>query len=53
MMATISQVIEDPDRLELIVKDIISHYEERKNMTADHVIVVAYYRKSAYTTKFY
>ena len=32
MMATISQVIEDPDRLELIVKDIISHYEERKNM---------------------
>lgn len=49
MMATISQVIEDPDRLELIVKDIISHYEERKNMTADHVMVVAYSRKSAYT----
>lgn len=48
MMATISQVIEDPDRLELIVKDIISHYEERKNMTADHVMVVAYSRKSAY-----
>ena len=42
MMATISQVIEDPDRLELIVKDIISHYEERKNMTADHVMVVEY-----------
>lgn len=49
MMARISQVIEDPDRLELIVKDIISHYEERKNMTADHVMVVAYSRKSAYT----
>ena len=49
MMATISQVIEDPDRLELIVKDIISHYEERKNMTADHVMVVAYSIKSAYT----
>lgn len=49
MMAKISQVIEDPDRLELIVKDIISHYEERKNMTADHVMVVAYSRKSAYT----
>ena len=48
MMAKISQVIEDPDRLELIVKDIISHYEERKNMTADHVMVVAYSRKSAY-----
>ena len=49
MMARISQVIEDPDRLELIVKDIINHYEERKNMTADHVMVVAYSRKSAYT----
>ncbi|MBR6820733.1 MAG: type I restriction endonuclease subunit R [Bacilli bacterium] len=49
MMARISQVIEDPDRLELIVKDIISHYEERKNMTANHVMVVAYSRKSAYT----
>ncbi len=48
MMAKISQVIEDEDRLELIVKDIISHYEERKNMTADHAMVVAYSRKSAY-----
>jgi type I restriction enzyme R subunit len=48
MMARISQVIEDPDRLELIVKDIINHYEERKNMTADHVMVVAYSRKSAF-----
>lgn len=49
MMAKISQVIEDPDRLELIVKDIINHYEERKDMTANHVMVVAYSRKSAYT----
>jgi type I restriction enzyme R subunit len=48
MMARISQVIEDPDRLELIVKDIINHYEERKNMTANHVMVVAYSRKSAF-----
>ncbi len=48
MMAKISQVIEDEDRLELIVKDIISHYEERKNMTANHAMVVAYSRKSAY-----
>ena len=48
MMAKISQVIEDEDRLELIVKDIISHYEERKNMTADHAMVVVYSRKSAY-----
>lgn len=49
MMAKISQVIEDPDRLELIVKDIINHYEERKNMDADHAMVVAYSRKAAYT----
>ncbi len=48
MMAKISQIIEDPDRLELIVKDIITHYEERKNMSADHAMVVAYSRKSAY-----
>ena len=49
MMASISQIIEDPDRLELIVKDIISHYEERKDMIADHAMVVAYSRKAAYT----
>ena len=49
MMARISQIIEDPDRLELIVKDIISHYEERKDMIADHAMVVAYSRKAAYT----
>ena len=48
MMAKISQVIEDPDRLELIVKDIISHFEERKDMVADHAMVVAYSRKAAY-----
>ena len=48
MMARISQVIEDPDRLELIVKDIINHYEERKDMVADHAMVVAYSRKAAY-----
>lgn len=48
MMAKISQVIEDPDRLELIVKDIINHYEERKDMVADHAMVVAYSRKAAF-----
>ena len=48
MMAKISQVIEDPDRLELIVKDIINHYEERKDMDADYAMVVAYSRKAAY-----
>lgn len=49
MMAKISQIIEDPDRLELIVKDIINHFEERNNMVADHAMVVAYSRKAAYT----
>ena len=49
MMAKISQIIEDPDRLELIVKDIISHFEEKKDMVADHAMVVAYSRKAAYT----
>ena len=48
MMAKMSQIIEDPDRLELIVKDIINHFEERKDMIADHAMVVAYSRKAAY-----
>lgn len=48
-MAKMSAIIEDPDRLSLIVKDIINHYEERKTMDADHIMVVAYSRKSAYT----
>ena len=48
MMAKISQVIEDPDRLEAIVRDIINHFEERKDMEADHAMVVAYSRKAAY-----
>ncbi len=48
MLANISKVMENPHRLELIVKDIIFHYEERKNMVADHAMVVAYSRKSAY-----
>ena len=49
MMAKISQVIEDPDRLELIVKDIINHFEGRKDMIADHAMVVAYSRRAAFT----
>lgn len=48
MMAKISQVIEDPGRLELIVKDIINHFEGRKDMIADHAMVVAYSRKAAF-----
>lgn len=48
-MATMKQIIEDPDRLEMIVKDIISHYEEIETSVANKVMVVAYSRQSAYT----
>lgn len=48
-MATMKQIIEDPDRLEMIVKDIIKSYEETKTSVANKVMVVAYSRQSAYT----
>lgn len=48
-MATMKQIIEDPDRLEMIVKDIISHYDEIKNSVANKAMVVAYSRQSAFT----
>ncbi len=48
-MATMKQIIEDPDRLEMIVKDIINHYEEIESSIANKVMVVAYSRTSAYT----
>lgn len=48
-MATMKQIIEDPDRLELIVKDIIKHYEEIETSVANKVMVVAYSRQSAFT----
>ncbi len=48
-MATMKQIIEDPNRLEMIVKDIINHYEEIENSIANKVMVVAYSRNSAYT----
>lgn len=47
-MATMKQIIEDPDRLEMIVRDIIKHYEEIENSVANKVMVVAYSRDSAY-----
>ena len=49
MMTRISQVIEDPDRLEMIVKDIIDHYESRKDLVANKAMIVAYSRNSGYT----
>jgi type I restriction enzyme R subunit len=48
-MATMKQIIEDPDRLEMIVKDIIKHYEEIETSVANKAMVVAYSRTSAYT----
>ena len=48
-MATMKQIIEDPDRLEMIVKDIIKSYEEIENSVANKAMVVAYSRQSAYT----
>ncbi|MCI8964898.1 MAG: type I restriction endonuclease subunit R [Clostridia bacterium] len=48
-MATMKQIIEDPDRLEMIVRDIIKHYEEIEASIANKVMVVAYSRTSAYT----
>ena len=48
-MATMKRILEDPDRLEMIVKDIIGHYEDRKDLVANKAMIVAYSRNSAYT----
>lgn len=48
-MATMKQILEDPDRLEMIVKDIINHYEDRKDLVANKAMIVAYSRNAAYT----
>ena len=48
-MAKMSQIIEDPDRLQLIVEDIIKQYEQIETSIANKAMVVAYSRKSAYT----
>lgn len=48
-MAKMEQIIEDPDRLEMIVGDIINHYEDIQTSVANKAMVVAYSRKSAYT----
>lgn len=48
-MAKMQAIIEDPDRLELIVRDIIKNYEDIENTIANKAMIVAYSRKSAYT----
>lgn len=47
-MANMKQILEDPDRLKIIVEDIIKHYEDRKDLVANKAMVVAYSRNSAY-----
>ncbi|MCI9038391.1 MAG: type I restriction endonuclease subunit R [Clostridia bacterium] len=47
-MATMKQIIEDPDRLQMIVEDIIKHYQEIQNSVANKAMIVAYSRQSAY-----
>ena len=48
-MASMRKILEDPDRLEMIVKDIIEHYEDRKDLVANKAMIVAYSRYSAFT----
>ena len=48
-MAKMSQIIEDPDRLQMIVEDIIKQYEQIETSVANKAMVVAYSRNSAYT----
>ena len=48
-MAKMSQIIEDPDRLQMIVEDIIKQYEQIEASVANKAMVVAYSRNSAYT----
>lgn len=45
---TVAQIIEEPNRLEMIVKDIINHYEQIQDSVANKAMVIAYSRKSAY-----
>ena len=48
-MAKMSQIIEDPDRLQMIVEDIIKQCEQIETSVANKAMVVAYSRNSAYT----
>ncbi len=48
LVTTARKVLENPNRLENIVKDIIRHYEDRKDFTAGKAMVVASSRQSAF-----
>ena len=47
-MSRMEKIICDEDRIRQVVKDIISHYEERKTQVAGKAMIVAYSRTSAY-----
>lgn len=48
-MATMKQILEDPSRLKMIVEDILTHYEDRKDLIANKAMIVAYSRNAAFT----
>lgn len=48
-MANMKQILEDSDRLGMIVEDILKHYEDRKDLVANKAMIVAYSRNAAYT----
>lgn len=48
-MANMKKILEDPDRLGMIVADILNHYEDRKDLVANKAMIVAYSRNAAYT----
>ncbi|HWO95138.1 MAG TPA: HsdR family type I site-specific deoxyribonuclease [Bacillus sp. (in: firmicutes)] len=47
-LVTMEAVIGDEDRLNLVVEDILKHYEIRKDMLKGKAMIVAYSRKIAY-----
>ncbi|MEX1029982.1 MAG: type I restriction endonuclease subunit R [Paenibacillaceae bacterium] len=47
-LVTMEAVIGDEDRLNLVVDDILKHYEIRKNMLKGKAMIVAYSRKIAF-----
>ncbi|WP_078551314.1 type I restriction endonuclease subunit R [Bacillus alkalicellulosilyticus] len=42
-------IIGDKDRIKQVATDIISHYEDRKDLVAGKAMIVAYSRKTAFT----
>ena len=47
-MSRMEKIICNEDRIRQVVKDIIEHYEDRKNQVAGKAMIVAYSRTAAY-----